>query len=60
MKIKHYLDDDRSPIKDFTIAKECNEMLLPTEKKKEIWNKIIEKLKSKIDIYANQNLATKA
>ena len=37
-----------------------NSSVLPTEKKKEIWNKIIEKLKSKIDIYANQNLATKA
>ena len=40
----HYLSV--CPIKDFTIAKECVPMLLPTIEKIELWNDIVNKLKS--------------
>ena len=43
MKIPHYLDDDRCPIKDFTIAKECQNMLLGTTEKRERWKAIQKK-----------------
>ena len=40
----HYLNV--CPIKDFTIAKECVPMLLGTNKKKQRWENIVNKLKS--------------
>lgn len=44
MKTTHYLTT--CPIKDFTIAKECEAMLLGTTDKKERWKLITNKLKS--------------
>lgn len=44
MKTTHYLTT--CPIKDFTIAKECQSMLLGTNEKKQRWENITNKLKS--------------
>lgn len=44
MKTTHYLTT--CPIKDFTIAKECEAMLLGTTDKKLRWKLITNKLKS--------------
>ena len=44
MKKQHYLD--ACPIKDFTIAKECQAMLLGSTEKKLRWGNITNKLKS--------------
>lgn len=41
--MKHYLTT--CPIKDFKIATECENMLLPTTEKKERWQNITKKLK---------------